>query len=245
MSANESDPSDTLKLKGYNREELARYLLRQLGGGIWEVELTKQHTLDAIQDALSLYSLWRPEPRYGAVTMLSNQKEYLKDVDVGYGIVVVDFVDSTPAPTEIFYGNLISPAPLFRTGLDEYDTFLRWRKTWQRVTSVQPDWLYDEHRRALYIHNPIERYHAGITSHWPYEKTENLPHLGAQWVKEYSLELARYTYGEVMSKFGNAIPGPLKDLQLDGQKRQNAETRLEKLRENLKAMSSSAPAQID
>ena len=30
------------------------------------------------------------------------------------------------------------------------------------VMSVQPDWLYDDFGQQLLIHNPIERYHAGV-----------------------------------------------------------------------------------
>ena len=81
--------------------------------------------------------------------MVRGQHRYLDGEDVGLGIANIQFVEPNPVPTEIFYGNLINPAPLFRLGLDEYDTFLRWRKTWQRVTSVRPDWYYDEMERCL------------------------------------------------------------------------------------------------
>jgi hypothetical protein len=122
---------------------------------------------------------------------------------------------------------------LFRTGLDEYDTFLRWRKVWQRVTSIEPQWFYDEGRKILYIHNPIERYQAGVFFYGNWKRTEDLDAFGALWVKEYALEAARYTYGEIMAKFSGAVPGPLQPLMLDQQKRNNAQARLEKLRERL------------
>lgn len=236
---------DTLPIQGYTVDQLAAYIFRQLGSPVWNVEESKQQILDAIQDALSLYSIWRPTIRVGNVQLVKGIYQYLQNVNVYMGIVDVQFVEPNPVPTEIFYGNLINPAPLFRTGLDEYDTFLRWRKVWQRVTSIKPDWFYDEPRKTLYIHNPIERYQAGVFMYGPWTATEELDLTGSQWVKEYSLEHARYTYGEIMAKYGNAIPGPLQPLMLDPQKRTNAQTRLDKLREKLQNMQQLPPIQID
>jgi hypothetical protein len=241
---------DTLPLVGYTHDQLKDYIFRQLGAPGWEIELTTQHVLDAIQDAQGMYSIWRPALRYGSVKLSTGINEYLKGTDLGFGgmpglgIVQVWFVEPNPVPTEIFYGNLIDPAPLFRTGVDEYDTFLRWRKTWARVTSVQPDWLYDEVRQCLYIHNPVSRYHAGIVAYamWPLER---LNAYGADWVKRYSLAKAKLTYGEILSKFSGALPGPVKDLQLDTSKREKAEAEIEKLEATLKASQEFAPIQID
>lgn len=212
---------------------------------MWEVELTKQHILDSVQDAVGKVSIWRPRVRYGAVRLVSGQSKYLEGSDFGLGIVDVSFVDPTPAATEIFYGNLITPAPLFRTGLDEYDTFLRWRKTWKRVTSVEPQWLQDDESRCLWIYNPIERYHCGIVTHLAHDDTVTLDVASADWVKNYALERARYTYGEVLAKFGGAIPSPLKDLQMDQQKRDKAETRLVALEEKLQNMQMFPAMSID
>jgi hypothetical protein len=245
MPSTDADSSATLPAKGYSVTQLKNYILRQMGHPIWEVELTSQHILDCIQDSLNKYSVWRPQVKAGSVPMQSGQTAYLTGVDVGFGVAQVDFVDPTPSPTEIFYGNLITPAPLMRTGLDEYDTFQRWRKVWQRVTSVKPDWFYDDMQEILFIYNPIERYHAGVICHVPHTQTEKLPLIGAMWVKEYALEKSRYLYGEVMSKFDGAIPGPIKDLQLDKGKRERAEAKIKELEDKLFGMQSSAPLSID
>lgn len=251
-SSNASEPlttsqqsPDTLPQQGYTVDQLAKYIFRQLGAPTWNVEETKQQVLDAIQDALTLFSVWRPTIRVGNVQLVKGIYQYLQNANVYQGIVQVDFVEPNPVPTEIFYGNLINPAPLFRTGLDEYDTFLRWRKVWQRVTSIQPNWYYDDARKTLYIHNPIERYQAGVFMYGPWDRTEDLDAVGSLWVKEYALESARYLYGEVLAKFSGAIPGPLQPLMLDQQKRNNAQTRIDKLREKLQNMQQLPPIQID
>lgn len=235
----------TLPLKGYTCDQLADYIFRQLGSPVWQVELSRQQVLDAIQDALQLYSVWVPQVRVGSIQLERGRFKYLEGEDVGQGIALVTFVEPNPVPTEIFYGNLINPAPLFRVGIDEYDSFLRWRKMWQRVTSVKPDWFYDEVAKILYIHNPIERYQAGVFIYGNYERTEGLDQTGAMWVKEYALEQSRFTYGEILAKYGNAIPAPLKDIQLDNQKREKAEKRLDTMREKLQGMQRLTPVSFE
>lgn len=236
---------DTLPTKGFTRDQLANYIYRSLGSPVWQVEISKQQVLDAIQDALTLFSVWRPAIRVGAIQLIRGQFKYLDGVDVGQGVINVTFVEPNPVPTEIFYGNLINPAPLFRVGIDEYDIFLRWRKMWQRVTSVKPDWFYDEFEKALYIHNPIERYQAGIFIYADWRDTTFLDTIGSLWVKEFALEQARFTYGEILAKYGHAIPAPLKDMQLDNQKRDKAEKRLDALRVRLQGMQLSSPVSFE
>ena len=236
---------DTLPLRGYTVDQLKNYILRQLGAPTWQIELTNQQILDCIQDSLSMFSQWVPNVKVGNLMMVRGQFKYLDGEDVGLGVANVQFVEPNPVPTEIFYGNLINPAPLFRLGLDEYDTFLRWRKTWQRVTSVRPDWYYDDMAQALYIHNPIERYQAGVFCYWPWERTERLTMTGADWVKKYSLAKARYLLGEIWMKFSGAIPGPGQNLQLDQMRRDKAQEEITRLEEQLKGMQLHTPAMID
>src|SRR5271157_2857457 len=118
-STSASSP-DTLPLQGYTVDQLKNYINRQLGSPIWSVELSNQQILDHIQDALGLYSQWVPNIKVGNIVLIRGQFRYLQGEYVGLGVAQVDFVEPNPVPTEIFYGNLINPAPLFRTGLDEY-----------------------------------------------------------------------------------------------------------------------------
>jgi hypothetical protein len=240
---------DTLPAVGFNEDQLTNYILRRLGSPTWEVELTKQQCLDAIQDALNFYSIWRPLIRYQALKLTSNVNEYLKGVDLGLngapglGIVDVSFVEPNPI-AQAYFDNLIFPAPMMRTGMDEYDTFLRWRKTWMRVTSVRPDWLYDDARQCLYIHNPVSRYHCGLTIYCAHTLSK-LPFYGADWVKRYATEKARQTYGEVLAKYSGALPSPVSNMQLDTQKRDKAEAEIAKLEAEIKAAQEFAPFDTD
>jgi len=226
------DSVDTLPEEGYTRDQLAGYIMRSLGYPSWSVELSKQQILDAIDDAMRKVSVWRPRVSYAGLQLDRTTNRYL--VGVKCRVVEVQFAEPLPSPTAIFYGNLIDPAPLFRTGMADYDMFMRWRTTWMRVTSVAPDWLHDPHNKVLYIHNPIERYSAAVLCYVNWTDTEALPSFDADWVKEYALARARYTQGEIFAKFGNAIPGPAQALTLDAQKRDKAEARIKELEEELK-----------
>jgi hypothetical protein len=232
-------------MKGYTADQLADYILRQLGSPVWIVEMTRQQVLDCIQDALTMWNIYRPVLTVTSVRLVNSNHVYLDGEELGDGPIRVDFVEPLPAPTSILYGNLIDPAPLFKTGLDEYDTFLRWRKTWLRVTSIVCDWWYDRDNKRLLIHNPVSRYHASVFWFKPYANVSLLPLTGSQWVKEYALEKSRYVYGEVLAKYSGAIPGPAQSLTLDQQKRTAAAEKITKLEEKLKAMMELAPLVFD
>jgi hypothetical protein len=237
--------SSTLPARGYTVDQLIGYIQRQLGSPVWNVELSNQQIADAIQDAMVLYSTWRPVWRFGSIMLQRGQFEYLKGIDLGQGPVQLDFVQPNPVPAELFWGNLLDPAPLLRNGLDELDSFLRWVKVWMRVTSIQPNWQYDQARQVLYIWNPLDRYQCGLQFYEPYKDTKSLDNWGAVWVKDYALQKARLLLGEIFAKFSGAIPGPAQNLQLDLQKRDKAETRLKELEEKLQGAQITCPIQID
>jgi hypothetical protein len=236
---------DSLANKGVGLEQLADYVERQLGAPTWNVELSRQQILDTINDALTLWSIWVPLRRAQSIILVQGQFRYLEGVDVGQGIAEVSFVEPNPVPTEIFYGNLINPAPIFRLGLDEYDTFLRWRKTWMRVTSVQPNWMYDDVDSCLYIHNPIERYMCGVICYFDVTDPRALDSVGSQWVKRYSVAKANMLLGQQWMKFSGAIPGPVQNLQLDQERRRMWTDEMNRLEAELKAMQRSAPLTVD
>ena len=111
--------------------------------------------------------------------------------------------------------------------------------------SIRPDWIYDDIEGVLYIHNPIERYQAGIQAYWPHERTENLTMTGSQWVKDYALSRSKLLLGEIFMKFSGAIPSPLQNIQLDAAKRDKAQAELDRLMEQLKGMQRHTPVLID
>ncbi len=239
------DSPNSLPQVGYTIDQLTSYIQRQLGVGVFTVELTKQQILDLILDSLATYSVWRPRIRYGTVALQAGKFDYLVGVDLGLGPVQVNFVQAFPIPQALFWGNLIGVAPLVQSGIGDYDMFLRWQKMWERVSSVKPDWVYDEITKTLLIHNPIERFHCGVVAYSAYDNVTQLDRYGAKWVKDHSFQKSRQAYGEIMNKFSGAIPGPVRDLQLDQQKRDKAEVKIEALEKELFNAQISTPLGID
>lgn len=231
---------DTLPPK-YSVDQLSQYITRQLGSTVFAVEIQQQQVLDCISDALREYSTWRPRQRVGGLQLQSGVFEYLQGVDLGQGVVKCWFVNPTQAPADLYWlTNLVNPAPVLNSRMDEYDVFLRWYKTWGRVTSVYPDWLYDEPGQVLYIYNAQPIYHCGVMWLDNYTDTLTLDSFGAKWVKDFSFQKSRHAYAEIMSKYSGVIPGPIKDLQFDSQRRDKAETEMDKLLQDLKGAQWSA-----
>ncbi len=244
LSTSQQSP-DSLPLVGYTLDQLVSYIARKLGGEIFSVELSKQQLIDCCLDAISQYSIWRPQIKYGSVALQAGKFDYLRGVDLGTGPVAVNFVQRTPIPQALFWGNLIDTAPLMMTGMDQYDMFLRWQKTWSRVTSVEPQWVYDEINKVLMIHNPIERFLCGIIAYTAYSDVKNLDRFGADWVKQYAYQQARLSYAEILGKYSGMVPGPVKDLQLDQGKRDRAEAKIKELEDKLFAAQLSTPCSVD
>lgn len=242
---NLSQGRDVLPIRGYTCDQLVAWMKRQLGAGIFTVELTDAQLVDQVYNALQKYSTYRPKPRYGAIALVSGQFEYLSELKPVYGVVQVWFVNPYPLPSNLYWGNLISPGPLTGVGIDEYDSYMRWLKTWLRVTSSQPDWMWDDARQLLYIHNPMEMYQAGVLAMDAWDKTEDLDGFGAMWVKDYAFQLARLQLAEILSKFSGAIPGPVKDLQLDQAKRDKAEAKITEMEAKLFGAQWSVPVHTD
>lgn len=205
------DSPDSLPMTGYKIDQLKDYILRKLGHPTWNVEISTQQVLDCINDALLKFSSRKPLLQYGALPMVAGQKRYLQDMDVGQGVASCSFVENRLGVLNLDFGNPFTTMSIMTTGLGldgmgDYDSYLRWQKTWQRVTSTTPDWLYDEARKCLWIHNPIARYRAAVCIYQNWTTTELLPIFGAMWVKDYSLAQAQLMLGEVWMKFSGAIP---------------------------------------
>lgn len=241
----QSDGSPDTLPKKYTAVQLASYIMRKLGSPVWTVEITQQQVLDCIQDALTLYSIWCPIRKFKQIQLTASKHRYLEGEDNGLGVADVQFLAPSAQPGAIFYANLIDPTPILKTGIDDLDAFFRWRKTFQRVTGVEPDWNYVESENVLLIHNPIERYYCAAMIDWPYEDTLKLPLRGAIWVKDYALAQATYTYGEILAKYGGAVPGPVSGITLDQGKRAEATARIDKLMASLRLMQETTPLQID
>ncbi len=222
--------------------DLIEYVKNELGGGFWKVEISPQQIKAAIRDALKLYSRRIPLQGYGAMSLAPTKSKYdMSSRDMGFGIYHVSFIAPDPRPSAIFYANLLDVAPIRTSRFQDYDVFLRWRKTFMKVTSVQPEWYWDQNAKILWIYNPIEHYKASIFWYLPRTlETVELAH--EQWVERYVLARSKYITGLNRSKFQGAIPGPSKDITTDGQDlKQEGKEETDKLEAELLSMQMDGP----
>jgi len=194
---------------------LIQYIKDQLGEGIFSVELTQAQIDNSIGDALYLYSARQPLIKFKALIVNPQIKVYKIDHDVGFGIFDVHFVQPDPQPSAIFYANLLDVAPIKVSTMESYDIFLRWRKTFMRVTSVEPNWEWEPTSQSLMVYSPIEQTKACYF--WFAPRTVNqIPMQHVNWFRRYATAKAKNTLGKARSKFQGLLPGPARDINLNG-----------------------------
>ena len=143
-------------------------------------------------------------------------RAYPIDHPIGYGIFDCEFITDDIRPAAVFYMGLLGDkVPLNSVMLAEYDSFLRYRKTMMRSTSVAPQWQWDEDTSTLFIYAPVFNLKACYYWHEPRPLSKvRLEH--QDWMRSYSLASAKMTLGKVRSKFSGVLPGPAQQLQLNG-----------------------------
>lgn len=222
-------------------EGLVQYIRDQLGNGIFTVELTQAQIDNSISDALALYSARQPIVCYKALVVSPQIRVYPINHDTGYGIFDVSFVQPDPQPSAIFYANLLDVAPIKVSTMESYDIFLRWRRTFMRVTSVEPNWEWDNLNKLLMVYSPIEQTKACYFWFMP-RTIEQIPMQHLNWFKKYSLAKAKDALGKARSKFQGLLPGPARDLNLNGDALQNeAKEEITALEAQLLSIQSDAP----
>lgn len=226
---------------GLDEQELIDYVRDNLGAGAWKVELTEDQIKQAINEAMRRYSRRIPITGFEKLTLSTNVSKYTLNYDTGFGVYNVEFVAPDPKPSAIFYANLLDVAPIRTNRFADYDYFLRWRKTFMRVTSVEPDWFYDDNEHSLWIYNPLTDYQAGVFTYHPRLLSEVHPS-HEEWVRDYTLARSKYILGLNRSKFQGAIPGPSRDITTDGQElKTEAQDKMKELEERLLSMQHDQP----
>ena len=130
--------------------------------------------------------------------------------------------------------SLVGVAPVLNMEGRDFNSFITWRKTFQRITGIEPKWLWDEANQELRIHQPVQNSVAGVFAYCP-RSFDQVRLVHKDWIKRASLAHVKQQLGEVRRKFSGNIPGPGgKDLQLNGDKLvEEAKAELEKLNEEL------------
>jgi hypothetical protein len=201
----------------YKLKELVEYVRQELSGMMWEAEGTDNtaQICNSVSDALSMYSRRVPLNKFRIIRCTPNKQAYEID-DHGYGVAGVDFLyqSLTVSP---FMSSLIGVSPVMNMEGGDFDMFQRWRKSFMRVTSVTPKWKWDEYSSRLFIYNPVHHAVVGVTTHHPRE-FERVALIHKDWLRRYTLAKTKYKVGEARSKWGDRIPSPGGEINLNGTK---------------------------
>lgn len=200
----------------YNVQELRDYVRSELGSGLFQVELTDEQINNAITDALLLYGSRVPVIWSRIIPISPDKRMYPLNHDAGYGVFDVEFITDDVRPASVFYMGLLGDqVPLNSVMLADYDTFLRYRKTMMRATSVLPQWDWLETENALMLYAPVFNLQACYYWHMPRKLSEvRLEH--QRWIRNYVLAQSKLQLGKTRSKFQGVLPGPAQNLQLNG-----------------------------
>jgi hypothetical protein len=206
-----------LGIKKYNVQELRSYVRSELGSGLFQVELTDEQINNSITDALLLYGSRVPVIWSRIIPISPECRMYPLKHDAGYGVFDMEFITDDVRPASVFYMGLLGDqVPLNSVMLADYDTFLRYRKTMMRATSVLPQWDYLETENALMIYAPVFNLQACYFWHMPRKLSQvRLEH--QRWIRNYSLAQSKLQLGKTRSKFQGVLPGPAQNLTLNGE----------------------------
>lgn len=148
----------------FSRKELAEYIKKKLGGIVWRIEGFEN--TDAVEvcidEAVMKYSTQVPLMKWETIEPFKNR--YTLKTDGVIGVLQVNFLESINrfSSSNLLLGltqNLTGVAPINIAGTTpnisgDIMAFLQWRKSFQRVTSIMPQWFYDDTTKEITIYNP-------------------------------------------------------------------------------------------
>lgn len=197
------------------KSEVRRYIESSLGEQTFKVELSEEQLDNSIKLAIQKFSKRKPMVGFKELKTNPAIKAYSIDHSIGYGIFDVQFV-SLVKPSAIYQmgllGGVVPIKPRFISDLAE---FLTWRETFQRVASTKPMWDYDKIYQKLMIYSPVS-YEVCYFWYAPH-RLSTIPMQHHDWILDYSLANAKKILGHVRSKYSGVLPGPARDLNLNGE----------------------------
>ena len=205
-----------LEVHKYNVQEIRNYVRESLGSNLFKVELSDAQIDNALTDTLLEYGKRQPVYYSRIIDIAVECRAYPITHETGYGIFDVQFITDDIRPAAVFYMGLLGDqVPLNSVMLAEYDSFLRYRKTMMRATSVAPQWDWDEDTSTLYVYAPV--YNLKACYFWMTPRNLSQVRLEHQdWVRSMCLSRSKLTLGKTRSKFSGVLPGPAQSLQLNG-----------------------------
>jgi hypothetical protein len=201
----------------FSLDELRLWIRETLGGTVWRLEGMNDANSQALDSSISMAIMMysKEVPRMAWETIRPGSTAHEIVARPIYGVIRVDFIEpynsygmgATGLGLTQNLTGVVTPPILSAGGSGAGDIFQfqTWRKTFQRVTSRRPNWMYDDVERVLHIYNPVNYYACAILT-----MSRNFDQIRLQhkmWVARMSLAQAKIRLGEIRSKYELQGPG--------------------------------------
>ncbi len=206
-----------------NSTELRDYVRTMLGFPAVAVELTSEHYRTIVEEALAVYNTWLPVEKYGTLTLAVSTTAYPLPSLPSRGPTTLSFVrqEGTPLISDPLFGREYPRGQ--QLDFDQYVLGISFWETLNRVTSQEPEWVWDASSKTLYI-NVGGTNIAGASGNYyvMYRYFDNVGIDGIRldhfrWFRRYCLALAKQILGRIRGKYSGKVPAPGGPLQLDSE----------------------------
>jgi len=236
-------------IKQTEHQRASKYIELQLGGGMVDVELDKEHYDMAIDKAISKYrqrSSRAVEESFMILNMKTGEADYylpkeIIDVKVIYRQSAggVSTTATNFEPFEAGYLNMYMLNAARGQGLATFDMWMGQREMLGRMFGAYVTFQWSSTRKHLHIDRYVKADEPVILHTYNYRPDEDLLSdvSASPWLRDYALANAKLMLGQARSKFAS-LAGPQGGVQLNGSDLINQATaEIEKLEEELKTYS--------
>ena len=227
----DSLPSNTQSNATYERNEVFKYIKNMLGDGMVEVELDPVHYETALDRALNKYrqkSSNAVEESYSFLELIQDQNEYrLPDEIITVRQVWRRAIGSRTGmgaggtlfePFNLAYTNTYLMSGSMMGGLATYDAFAGYQKLVGRMfgSFIEFSWKPTTHILNI-LQRPFAQGEQILIQTYNFRPDWVLLQdiYAKQWLRDYSLAVAKQILGEARSKFAS-IAGPGSSITLNG-----------------------------
>jgi len=228
------------------RNKAQKYIELNLGGGMVDVELDKEHYDMAIDKAISKYrqrSSRSVEESFSVLNLSPGESNYTLPDEIievmnvyrrsagGISASATDF-----EPFEAGYLNMYMLNAAKGGGLATFELYMGYRELMGKMFGAHMIYNYNSAIKLLNLHRLIRSDESVILHTYNYKPDEVLlaDTSASPWIKDYALATAKMSLGQARSKFGQ-LAGPQGGVQLNGNDLiTQAQAEIEKLEEDLK-----------
>lgn len=228
------------------RNKAVKYIELNLGGGMVDVELDKDHYDMAIDKAISKYrqrSSRSVEESFSVLNLSPGESNYTLPDEIievrnvyrrsagGISASATDF-----EPFEAGYLNMYMLNVAKGGGLATFELYMGYRELMGKMFGAHLIYNYNSSTKLLNLHRLIRSDESVILHTYNYKPDEVLlsDTSASPWIKDYALATAKMALGQARSKFGQ-LAGPQGGVQLNGNDLiTQAQAEIEKLEEDLK-----------